>query len=262
MALVRSRAFAVTWTAFTALAAPALLMAQEPPQPANQPPAQTVPVAPPSEAAPPAEPAAPPATEPGPSGEQPAAAPAPEEAAPEEVVAEPAEADPGAEPEPDAAERGRDASPRARKAASASVTIKDFSFAPSALTVNVGDTVTWSNVGPTVHTATGDGFDTGNLAKGASGSHTFTAAGTFSYICTPHPFMKASVTVAAASGGEDDAGSGAEADAGSDTATAAGGADGPALPDTGADAWALALLGTGLLAFGFAARRRTGRLRG
>ena len=128
--------------------------------------------------------------------------------------------------------------------------IKDFDFAPTSVTVNVGDTVTWINAGPTVHTATGSGFDTGNLDKGASGSHTFTDAGTFSYICTPHPFMKASVTVVASSSGGESSGSGDEAAADAD--------DGPSLADTGADAWLLALIGTGLLSLGVAVRRRSG----
>ena len=49
---------------------------------------------------------------------------------------------------------------------------------------------------PDAHSATAnDGsFDTGILSKGGSGSHTFTQAGTFSYICTPHPFMKGTVS--------------------------------------------------------------------
>ncbi len=91
--------------------------------------------------------------------------------------------------------------PKARAAAGASVSIKDFSFGPSAITVHVGDTVTWSNQGPSSHTATGSGFDTGILKKGQSASHTFNSAGTFSYICSIHPFMKASVTVVAATSG-------------------------------------------------------------
>ena len=38
-------------------------------------------------------------------------------------------------------------------------------------------------------------FDTGIMDEGGSGSHTFTEAGTFGYICTPHPNMKGTVTV-------------------------------------------------------------------
>ena len=74
-------------------------------------------------------------------------------------------------------EARKDAAPRARKAASVSVTITDFDFSPKTVSIGVGETVTWTNQGPTVHTATGDGFDTGNLTKGQSGSHTFTQRG-------------------------------------------------------------------------------------
>src|SRR6185503_17789469 len=66
-------------------------------------------------------------------------------------------------------------------AANGAVTIKDFEFVQKSVTVNVGDSVTWLNQGPTTHTATAkDGsFDSGNLAKGKSFSHKFTKAGTY-----------------------------------------------------------------------------------
>jgi plastocyanin len=87
----------------------------------------------------------------------------------------------------------------ARAAAGSTVTIKDFSFGPAGITVRVGDSVTWANQGPSSHTATATGsFDTGVLKKGQSASYTFTHAGTFSYFCSIHPFMKATVTVLAA----------------------------------------------------------------
>ena len=140
-------------------------------------------------------------------------------------------------------------------AASTSVTISDFQFAPGGVTVNVGDTVTWTNAGPTPHSATAnDGsFDTGIMDEGGSGSHTFTEAGTFSYICTPHPNMQGTVTVQAA----------AVQDDGTDTGTAPEGTtdsqvdDGPALPSTGMDVGGLALLGLATLALGAYLRRRT-----
>ena len=39
------------------------------------------------------------------------------------------------------------------------------------------------------------------MDAGQSGSHTFDTAGTFSYICTPHPNMKGTVVVQAAQSG-------------------------------------------------------------
>lgn len=240
---MKLRAFAAAWTVFTMLAAPALLAADEvpPPQPAQ--PAPGVPPVPPPAAeveTPPAPAPAAPAVEPAP--EPP---PAEEQAVAEEPAPEPVE-EPAGEPE-----KRKERRPKARAAASTTVTITDFEFAPASVTVNVGDTVTWVNNGPTVHTATGDGFDTGNLSKGQSGSHTFTSAGTFSYICTPHPFMKASVTVTGGSSGGEN---GSDAGQSDPVATAD---DGPTLPNSGSDAWALTLIGTGLLSLGLAVRRRT-----
>jgi LPXTG-motif cell wall-anchored protein len=94
--------------------------------------------------------------------------------------------------------------PRARlttahAAGDTTVTIADFQFTPATITIHVGDTVTWINHGPSAHTATADNgsFNTGVLQKGHSASHTFTTAGTFSYICSIHPFMHGTVVVLA-----------------------------------------------------------------
>jgi plastocyanin len=88
----------------------------------------------------------------------------------------------------------------ARSTADPAVTIADFHFTPPSTTVHVGDTITWTNDGPSSHTATArDGsFDTGTLSKGQSASHTFTKPGTFAYVCTIHPFMHGTITVLAA----------------------------------------------------------------
>jgi plastocyanin len=77
------------------------------------------------------------------------------------------------------------------------VSIKDFAFDPTALTAKAGQEVTWTNSGVAVHTVTFDtgGVDSGNLSAGGTFKHTFDAAGTFSYHCTIHSIMKASVTV-------------------------------------------------------------------
>jgi LPXTG-motif cell wall-anchored protein len=80
------------------------------------------------------------------------------------------------------------------------VTIADFHFAPATTTIHVGDTITWSNSGPSSHTATArnGSFNTGILKKGQSVSHTFTQAGTFAYACQIHPFMHGTIVVEAA----------------------------------------------------------------
>jgi LPXTG-motif cell wall-anchored protein len=153
---------------------------------------------------------------------------------------------------------------KAIAAASGGVTIADFSFSPASLTINQGDTVTWVNNGPTPHsaTATGGSFNTGILKVGQSASHTFAQAGTYSYYCQPHPYMKATIVVQAAQTGgtSDDGGSSdtAGATGSSDTgATASQADDGPTLPNTGGDSTALLLLGGLLLVLGVAVYRRT-----
>jgi plastocyanin len=90
--------------------------------------------------------------------------------------------------------------PTARSASDPAVTIADFHFTPPTTTVHVGETITWTNDGPSAHTATAkDGsFNTGTLSKGQSASHTFTKPGTYAYVCTIHPFMHGTITVLAA----------------------------------------------------------------
>jgi len=87
-------------------------------------------------------------------------------------------------------------------AATQSVMIMNFAFAPQNLTINVGDTITWSNHDSAHHTVTSDPgsaeLSSGDLAQDQSYTHTFTTAGTFSYHCDYHPKMLASITVLAA----------------------------------------------------------------
>jgi plastocyanin len=77
------------------------------------------------------------------------------------------------------------------------VTIENFAFDPGTLTIEVGDTVTWTNNDSAPHTATADDdtFDSGSLAQGDTFSHTFEEAGTFPYVCTFHPNMVGEIVV-------------------------------------------------------------------
>jgi plastocyanin len=88
-------------------------------------------------------------------------------------------------------------------AATRAVAISGFAFSPAAVTINVGDRVTWTNSDAVGHTATdtGGAFDTGNIAQGESATVRFTQPGTYAYICTPHPSMTGTIRVRAASGG-------------------------------------------------------------
>ena len=90
----------------------------------------------------------------------------------------------------------------------ASVTIQDYSFSQTNLTVKAGTTVTWTNNGPSTHTVTSDvagQFGSGDLAPPGGGGygggggqtfqHAFTATGSYAYHCSIHATMKATITV-------------------------------------------------------------------
>jgi LPXTG-motif cell wall-anchored protein len=70
--------------------------------------------------------------------------------------------------------------------AQGSVSMEDNFFSPAAETITVGQSVTWTNNGVSIHTATGPGFDSGFMDPGDSYSFTFNSEGTFDYVCTIH----------------------------------------------------------------------------
>jgi plastocyanin len=151
--------------------------------------------------------------------------------------------------------------PRAHSAAVHAATIAGFAFHPGSITVTVGDTISWTNDDSAPHTATADdgSFDTGQLAKGASGSHTFTSPGTFAYHCTIHPSMHGTVTVVAAAGGTSTPPASTStpttpSTSAPDSSTAPARAT---LPRTGWNPAGAAVLGAGLLLAGCALRLST-----
>lgn len=81
------------------------------------------------------------------------------------------------------------------------VTIENYAFNPANITVKKGTTVTWTNNDTAEHNVEFDEKpSTGDqegplLAQGETYRFTFDTVGTFSYICSPHPYMKGSVTV-------------------------------------------------------------------
>ena len=78
----------------------------------------------------------------------------------------------------------------------AAVEIADFAFGPAEITIAAGGTVTWTNTDNQAHTATSSGnFDTGSIGPDATASVTFDEPGTFTYICSFHPFMTGTITV-------------------------------------------------------------------
>jgi plastocyanin len=76
--------------------------------------------------------------------------------------------------------------PLAALAATSTVNIQNFAFAPSSVTITVGDSVTWTNHDAASHGAKFSDRATAVLSQGQSGMLQFTVAGTFPYICIIH----------------------------------------------------------------------------
>jgi plastocyanin len=83
----------------------------------------------------------------------------------------------------------------------ASVAIQNYSFIPASITVTPGTTVTWTNLDTVDHTVTSvapspDVLNSPVLHQGDTFQFTFNQTGTYPYLCTIHPFMRGTVTVA------------------------------------------------------------------
>jgi plastocyanin len=88
-------------------------------------------------------------------------------------------------------------SPPSVHANQVSVSIVDLAFSSANITVNVGDTVKWTNNGAVPHTVTSAGgpLDSGQLAPGETYEFTFATAGTYDYKCLNHASMTGTVNV-------------------------------------------------------------------
>lgn len=84
------------------------------------------------------------------------------------------------------------------------ITIKDFSFSPSTITVKKGESITWTNKDSAPHTATSNPhpihtdlpeLSSGVLQKDGEYTFTFTKTGTFGYHCHIHPSMLGTIIV-------------------------------------------------------------------
>ena len=75
---------------------------------------------------------------------------------------------------------------------------KNFQFTPQTLTLNVGDSITWTNGDQATHTVTsnsGNIFNSGYLQPGQSYTFTFNTSGVYNYYCQMHPSMRGVITV-------------------------------------------------------------------
>jgi plastocyanin len=77
------------------------------------------------------------------------------------------------------------------------VMARDFMFAPVALTVAAGSTVTWTNKDEEPHTVVSDSglFRSGGLDTNQSFSFRFDKPGTYRYACSIHPRMVGTIIV-------------------------------------------------------------------
>jgi plastocyanin len=80
-----------------------------------------------------------------------------------------------------------------------SVAIKEFAFGPTSITVKIGTTVTWTNEDQDPHTVTSQDksgpLRSATMNNGDAYRYTFTKAGSYSYLCTIHPFLTGTVVV-------------------------------------------------------------------
>ena len=78
------------------------------------------------------------------------------------------------------------------------IKMANIAFDPKAVTVKVGQKITWTNDDSTDHNVTADSgadFKSKDFGKGATFDFTPDKAGTIKYECTIHPGMTATITV-------------------------------------------------------------------
>ena len=78
------------------------------------------------------------------------------------------------------------------------VEIHNFDFFPRELTIPTGAAATWVNRDDVPHDATEEaaGWGTRTLNQGENATLTFDSPGVYRYLCTIHPNMRATLTVA------------------------------------------------------------------
>lgn len=78
--------------------------------------------------------------------------------------------------------------------------VVDNGYMPSQLTIQVGSSVAWTNLGGDGHDVTGTGPDgswrSGPLGPRDTYRRPFNLAGVYDYACTVHPEMRGRITVA------------------------------------------------------------------
>lgn len=102
---------------------------------------------------------------------------------------------PGQAPTPPSTSSGQ-AAPQSTTHA---VSIQNFAFSQSSISIKKGHTVIWTNKDSAPHTVTADsdsGIESPTINANGTYSFTFNSTGTFAYHCKFHPSMKGTVVVA------------------------------------------------------------------
>ena len=79
----------------------------------------------------------------------------------------------------------------------AEIRMATYKFQTDTVVISTGGTVRWTNDDPVEHTITFDGTEPGSppISRNGTFAHRFDRPGTYTYHCTPHPFMKGVVVV-------------------------------------------------------------------
>jgi amicyanin len=82
-------------------------------------------------------------------------------------------------------------------AAAAEIRMAEFKYQTDSVVIAAGQTIRWVNEDVVEHTVTFDGPEPGSppIPKNGTYSHRFDKPGTYTYHCTPHPYMKGVVVV-------------------------------------------------------------------
>jgi len=75
------------------------------------------------------------------------------------------------------------------------ISISNFSFDPTTLTIPAGKTVKWTNQDTATHQIKSDTFNSTALKKLDTYQYTFKTPGTYEYTCSLHPTMKGKIIV-------------------------------------------------------------------
>lgn len=76
------------------------------------------------------------------------------------------------------------------------ISIENFAFTPSTITISTGTTVIWTNKDGAPHTVTSENnFNSGTLTQNQTFTQLFNDVGIFDYICTIHPSMRGEIIV-------------------------------------------------------------------